>query len=142
MLRDVIGALRRRPDHNTRHRRPEETAIMPLPRIHYRVVGQDDYMLIIDIAADGSYRIDYGDYTSRKPVQGTLDAEHRGRLESCLAALDQPRTHPAPDGADGFMAELTVGDGPTVRHYRFWEGALDEEPDLKALVRELEVIDA
>jgi hypothetical protein len=40
------------------------------------------------------------------------------------------------------MAELTVGDGLTVRHYRFWEGALDEEPDLKALVRELEVIDA
>jgi hypothetical protein len=28
-----------------------------------------------------------------------------------------------------------------VRHYRVWEGALEKEPDLKALVRELEVID-
>jgi len=115
---------------------------MPLPRIHYRVVGQDDYMLIIDIAANGSYCIDCGDYTSRKPVRGTLDTDHRARIEECLAALDEPRQHVAPDGADGFMAELVIGDGPDVRHYRFWEGALDGEPDLKALVRELEVIDA
>lgn len=27
-------------------------------------------------------------------------------------------------------------------HYRFWEGALAAAPDLEALVRELEVIDA
>jgi hypothetical protein len=114
---------------------------MPLPRIHYRLVGQDDYMLVIDVAADGSYCLDSGDYTSRKPVHGMLDDEHRARIETCLAALQQPRVHAAPEGADGFMAELTIGDGPTVRHYRVWEGALEHEPDLKALIRELEVID-
>lgn len=115
---------------------------MPLPRIHYRVVGQDDYMLVIDIAGDGAFVIDSGDYTSHEPRRGALRAAQRERIEALLGSLGDSRAHPAPDGVDGFVAELTVGDGPTVRHYRFWEGALDEEPALKALVRELEVIDA
>jgi hypothetical protein len=113
---------------------------MSLPRIHYRVVGQDDYMLVIDVDADGGFVIDYGDYTSHKPVSGKIDDTHRARLQQALKGLGDSREHAAPAGASGFVAELTVGDGPTVRHYRFWEGALDEEPDLKALVRELEVL--
>jgi hypothetical protein len=113
---------------------------MPLTRIHYRVVGQDDYMLIIDVHADGGFVIDYGDYSSHKPTRGMVDDAQRSRIVSALAALGDSREHPAPEGATGFMAELTVGDGPTVRHYRFWEGALDDEPDLNALVRELEVL--
>jgi hypothetical protein len=113
---------------------------MPLPRINYRVVGQDDYMLIIEVDPDGHFVIDYGDYTSRKPVRGTIDAEHRERLTAALDAIGESREHPAPEGTTGFMAELTVGDGPTVRYFRFWEGALDDEADLKGLVRELEVL--
>lgn len=115
---------------------------MALPRIHYRVVGQDDYMLVIDIAADGGYVIDSGDYTSHKPRHGTLSTAHRERIAALLGALGDSRDHPAPAGVEGFVAELTIGDGPTVRHYRFWEGALATAPDLEALVRELEVIDA
>ncbi|MGD8207555.1 MAG: hypothetical protein PVH47_05720 [Thiohalocapsa sp.] len=111
---------------------------MHLPRIHYRVVGQDDYMLIIDVSPDGSFSIDSGDYVSHRPVRGSVDDAHRKRLEAALRGLAAPREHAAPEGATGFMAELTVGDGAAARHYRFWEGAMDEEPDLKALVRALE----
>ncbi len=113
---------------------------MSLPRINYRVVGQDDYMLIIEVDPDGNFTIDYGDYTSRKPVRGTIDVHQRERLTAALDAIGESREHQAPEGTTGFMAELTVGDGPTVRHFRFWEGALDDEPDLKGLVRELEVL--
>lgn len=116
------------------------TKPVTLPRISYRVVGQDDYMLHIDLDEDGSFVIDYGDYTSHKPTRGTLDAEGVRQLAEAVAQLGEPREHPAPEGATGFVANLTVGDGPSVRHYRFWEGALDAEPDLKALVRLLEVI--
>lgn len=115
---------------------------MSMPRIHYRVIGQDDYMLMIDVAADGSFVIESGDYTSHPPRKGALDAEQQTRLEAAIAALGDSRDHPAPEGAPGFLAELTVGDGPRVAHYRFWEGALEGEPDLRQLVRELEVIDA
>jgi hypothetical protein len=111
-----------------------------IPRIRYRVVGQDDYMLNIDVTDDGAFTIDYGDYTSHKPTQGKLDRTQAERLAGILAQLGEPREHPAPADASGFVAELTIGDGPSVRHYRFWEGALDEEPDLKALVRALEVL--
>jgi hypothetical protein len=111
-----------------------------IPRIQYRVVGQDDYMLNIDVTESGTFTIDYGDYTSHKPTKGKLDQAHAEQLADAVAKLGEPREHPAPAGATGFVAELTVGDGPPVRHYRFWEGALDEEPDLKALVRLLEVL--
>ena len=113
---------------------------MTLPRINYRVVGQDDYMLIIEVDPDGNFIIDYGDYTSRKPVRGSLDVHKRERLTAALDAIGESREHQAPEGTTGFMADLTVGDGPTVRHFRFWEGALDDEPDLKGLVRELELL--
>ena len=113
---------------------------MSLPRIHYHVVGEDDYMLVIDVQPDGSFVIDCGDYTSHEPTQGRISAAQRDRLTKALGTLGESAEHPAPDGATGFMAELTVGDGPTVRHYRFWEGSLDALPDLKALVRELTVL--
>ena len=113
---------------------------MSLSSIHYRVVGQDDYMLVIDVDAAGNFVIDFGDHTSHKPTRGTIDGAHRARLSKALEALGPPREHPAPEGATGFIAELAVGSGPTLRHYRFWGGALEDEPDLKALVRELEVL--
>jgi hypothetical protein len=111
-----------------------------LPRIRYRVVGQDDYMLSIDVTADSGFVIDAGDYTSHKPTEGTLTHAQAGHLAELLERLGPPREHPAPAGATGFIAELTVGDGPKLRHYRFWEGALDEEPDIRNLVRALEVL--
>lgn len=113
---------------------------MSFPPVHYRVVGQDDYMLDITLNSSGDYRVDCGDHTSHKPRQGRLDDARRAGLQRLLADLGAPREHPAPVGATGFMAELTVGDPSDRRHYRFWEGALDEEPDLRALVRALEVI--
>lgn len=113
---------------------------VPLPRIRYHVVGQDDYMLHIDVTADGGFVIDAGDYTSHKPTTGTLSQAQAQELAALAARLGPPREHPAPAGATGFVAELIVGDGPTVHHYRFWEGALDEEPDIRDLVRALEVL--
>jgi hypothetical protein len=111
-----------------------------LPRIQYRVVGQDDYMLNIDVAEDGAFIIDAGDYTSHKPVQGNLTREQAATLAELVNRLGEPREHPAPAGTTGFKAELTIGDGPSVRHYRFWEGAMDTDPDLSRLVRALEVL--
>ena len=113
---------------------------IPLPRIRYRVVGQDDYMLNIDVTEGGDFVIDAGDYTSHKPTEGTLTRAQAEALSALSEQLGPPREHPAPAGATGFIAELTIGGGPTVRHYRFWEGALDEEPDIRNLVRALEVL--
>ncbi len=111
-----------------------------LPRIRYRVIGQDDYMLHIDVTEDGAFVIDAGDYTSHKPAQGELSRHQAEQLADLLQRLGPPREHTAPAGATGFAAELTIGDGPAVHHYRFWEGALDEEPDIRDLVRALEVL--
>ncbi|WP_254045146.1 hypothetical protein [Thiohalocapsa sp. ML1] len=111
-----------------------------LPRIQYRVVGQDDYMLNIDVAEDGSFIIDAGDYTSHKPVHGAVSPAQMEELGALLAALGEPAEHPAPEDANGFTAELTVGNGPAVRHWRFWEGAMDQVPELSRLVRALEVL--
>ncbi|WP_295542243.1 hypothetical protein [uncultured Thiohalocapsa sp.] len=113
---------------------------IPLPRIRYHVVGQDDYMLNIEVTEDGRFTIDAGDYTSHKPTAGTLERAQAEALAALSAQLGPPRAHPAPAGASGFVAELTIGDGPTVHHYRFWEGALDAEPDIRNLVRALEVL--
>ncbi len=112
----------------------------PLPRIRFCVVGQDDYMLNIDLNEDGSFVIDYGDYTSHKPKRGTVDEEHAEHIRAAVEQLGEPRALAAPEGAAGFVAELTLGGGPSVRHYRFWEGVLEGEPDLKRLVRALEVL--
>jgi len=113
----------------------------PLPRIQFRVVGQDDYMLVIEVAADGGYRIDSGDYTSHAPRTGRLSPPQRERLAGLVAALGDSHDHPPPDGVEGFVAELIVGDGPSARRFRVWEGVLEAEPGLAALVRALEVID-
>lgn len=112
----------------------------PLPRIRFRVVGQDDYMLSIDLNEDGAFVIDYGDYTSHKPKRGTVDDKHAEAIREAVEQLGEPRAHAAPEGAAGFVAELTLGGGPSVRQYKFWEGALEADPDLKRLVRALEVL--
>ncbi len=108
--------------------------------VHYRVVGDDDYMLEITVGSDGAFVVNSGDHTSHKPRHGMLDQVQRERLTAVLAGLGPSRDHPAPAGAPGFMAALTLGEGADARVFRFWEGALDEEPQLRAAVRELDVI--
>ena len=54
--------------------------------------------------------------------------------------MGSPRDHPAPDGAVGFMAELTLGESAKAQVFRFWEGAMEDEPTLEAVVSELEMI--
>jgi hypothetical protein len=113
---------------------------MALPRIYYRVVGQDDYVLEISLEPSGAFRVDCGDHTSHKPRRGMLDERQTREMAALIDALGEPREHPAPAGATGFMAELTLGAPPDARVYRVWEGELAEEPDVMALIRALEVI--
>ena len=108
--------------------------------LSYRVVGQDDYMLGIVVDASGHYRIDSGDYASHTPRTGTLSPPQIVELAALSQALGSPRDHPSPEGASGFMATLTLGEGTGERCWRFWEGALAEDPALERLVRFLEVI--
>ncbi len=116
-------------------------SIFPLS---YRVVGQDDYMLEIAVGTDGGYCVNCGDHTSHEPRSGTLDKTRRAKLEAVMGraveCLGQSWTSPAPEGAEGFNAELALGEGAARRVFRFWEGALGEQPELEAAVRELEVI--
>ncbi len=113
---------------------------MLLPRVHYRVVGQDDYMLEITLEPSGTYRVDSGDHTSHKPRQGVLDAHQTREIAALIDALGAPREHPAPEGATGFVAELTLGEPPQTRVYCVWEGEMGEEPDIMALIRAMEVV--
>jgi hypothetical protein len=117
---------------------------MSIYPLSYRVVGQFDYMLEIAVGADGGYCINCGDHTSHEPRTGKLDRAQRTRLESLLRPVSERLGRswecPAPEEAEGFMAELALGEGAQRHHYRFWEGALEEQPELKAAVRELEVI--
>lgn len=113
---------------------------MSLPHLRYRVVGQDDYMLEIIMEPTGAYRVDCGDHTSHKPRQGMLDANQIREIGHLIDALGAPREHPAPAGATGFMAELTLGHPPESRVYRVWEGEMEQEPDVLALIRALEVV--
>jgi hypothetical protein len=112
--------------------------------ISYKVVGQFDYMLEISVGADGSYCVNCGDHTSHEPRKGKLDRSSRARLESAMKQaaerLGSSWECPAPEGAEGFMAELNLGEGSGRYRYRFWEGALEEQPELKAAVRELEIV--
>jgi len=108
--------------------------------LSYRVVGQDDYMLEIAVDITGAYRVNDGDYTSHEPRSGTLTPPQMVHLLTLAERLGPARECAGPEGATGFMAQLTVGEGETARCFRFWEGDLDQEPDLAALVRALEVI--
>jgi hypothetical protein len=114
---------------------------MPLPSIKYQVVGQDDYMLIIRIEPDGQFVVDSGDYTSRRPRRGRLDARRQAAIEALVDQLGPVTDQTAPEETSGFVAELTIGTDGGERRYRFWEGAIASRPDIEALVRALELID-
>ena len=108
--------------------------------VRYRVVGQDDYMCEVRVRPSGRYRIDSGTYTTHPPREGVLTDIQAAELTGALDHLGPPREHPAPEGAPGFVAELTVGEGEGAGQYRFWEGALGDDPELKSLVRFLETL--
>lgn len=113
---------------------------MPYLPLSYRVVGEDDYMLEIEVAANGDFQINSGDYTSHEPRRGTLSASQRANLLTLLGQLGAATEHPGPAGASGFMATLTLSEGDQAQVYRFWEGALTEDASLEAVVRALEVL--
>lgn len=113
---------------------------MSLFPLSYRVVGQDDFMLEISVDASGAYVVNTGDHTSHEPRRGTLRGDRLPQLVAVLDRLGAPREHPAPEGTTGFVAELVLGKAPDARVYHFWEGALDEELDLKAVVHQLDLI--
>lgn len=113
---------------------------MPHLPLSYRVVGEDDYMLQIEVSATGDFEINSGDHTSHEPRRGALSAGQRAGLGNLLERLGEDREYPAPAGASGFIATLAFGGREQGRVFRFWEGALTEDPGLEAVVRALEVL--
>jgi hypothetical protein len=106
--------------------------------IIYQVVGEEDYALKIAIDGDGGYVVESGTYTSQAPRKGQLDPRQQAELLDAVQTLGIPRRHPLPAGANAFEVELTVGGPGHEAHYRFWEGALEDDAPLNALVRMLE----
>jgi hypothetical protein len=84
--------------------------------------------------------VNTGDHTSHEPRVGTLGQAQRERLAGALESLGASRDLPAPPGANGFMATLTVGSGANARVFHFWEGALEQDAALQVAVRELDMI--
>jgi hypothetical protein len=108
--------------------------------ISYQVVGEEDYALRISIDSEGGYTVENGTYTSQAPRKGQLSPEQQRKLLDALRQLGIPVEHPMPEGATAFEAELKVGmPGDEVR-YAFWEGALENDKPLNALVRVLESV--
>jgi len=108
--------------------------------IEYQVVGEEDYAFHIQVDNNGHYVIDSGTYTSQEPRQGDLAEEMKGQILAALQALGLPRDHPLPEGSTAFMAQLTVGEQDAAATYRFWEGALEQDPALNRLIRLLEIL--
>jgi hypothetical protein len=67
------------------------------------------------------------------------DAQEQ-RLVAAIEALGTPRPHPMPEGAGAFEAHLSVGPPGGEAEYVFWEGALEEDAELAALIRQLEML--
>lgn len=108
--------------------------------IRYQVVGEEDYALTISIEADGQYTVESGTYTSQAPRHGRLSDEQEQALIDAIKALGLPREHPLPQGATAFEAQLTVGPPGQQVNYVFWEGALEADQRLSALIRLLETL--
>jgi len=108
--------------------------------IRYQVVGEEDYALRISIADNGDFVVDSGTYTSQPPRSGKLTDEQQRQLTAAIMSLGLPREHPMPEGASAFEAELTVGGPGKEVSYVFWEGALEQDAKLNALIRLLELI--
>lgn len=106
--------------------------------IRFQVVGEEDYAFGVDIDSNGKYVVTSGTYASEPPRSGNLTKKQQVELLNMIEALGIPREHPMPEGVTAFEAHLTVGEGDDSVTYTFWEGALEADTRLRALVRLLE----
>jgi hypothetical protein len=108
--------------------------------IKYQVVGEEDYAFEVKISSTGEYEVNNGTYTTEPPRKGILTEEQQAGLVAAIKALGIPNEHPVPQGGNAFEARLTIGENDEAVTYPFWEGALEEDPRLKGLVRLLEML--
>ena len=97
--------------------------------VRYRTLGQDDADFEATVAPDGALTVEGGSYVTRGVRRGRLSRGDRRELQALLAAVRAPADHAVPDLAEGFSAELWLGDD----RVRWW-GLPPTEP-LAALVR-------
>jgi len=108
--------------------------------IKFQVVGEEDYAFDVEIDESGEYRLSGGTYTSEPPRSGRLSDTQEAELLAAIGALATPGEHPMPRQAAAFEASLTIGGQADAKTYRFWEGALEEDAQLKRLIRLLEAL--
>ncbi len=108
--------------------------------IKYQVVGEEEYAFRLEIDSEGDFVIDTGTYTTQKPRSGHLTAQQRSDLMAAITTLGIPESHPVPAGSEAFASRLVIGEGSEALIYPFWEGALEEDPKLRSLIRLLEVL--
>jgi hypothetical protein len=108
--------------------------------IKYQVVGEEEYAFRLEIDSQGDFVIDTGTYTTQKPRSGSLTAQQRSDLIAAVKTLGIPSEHPMPSGNTAFESTLEIGEGNGAIVYSFWEGALEDDPKLRNLVRLLEVL--
>lgn len=108
--------------------------------IKYQVVGEEEYAFRLEVDNQGKFVVDTGTYTTQKPRSGCLSAQQKSDLVTAIKTLGIPREHPMPSGVKAFESKLVIGEGNEALVYPFWEGALEEDPKLRNLVRLLEVI--
>ncbi|MET0102921.1 MAG: hypothetical protein ABW078_14405 [Sedimenticola sp.] len=106
--------------------------------IRFQVVGEEDYAFSVEIDSAGNYISNTGTYTTHEPVEGRLSGEQEAALMSALTELGIPEPHPVPGESGAFKALLVIGEEGEGVEYPFWEGALEEDEKLKAVVRLLE----
>ena len=94
----------------------------------------------MEIDEKGDFVVDTGTYTTQKPRSGSLTTQQRSDLIAAIKALGIPTEHPMPSEAQAFASKLVIGRGSEALEYPFWEGALEEDPKLRNLIRLLEVI--
>ncbi len=108
--------------------------------IKYQVVGEEEYAFHLEIDEQGDFVVDTGTYTTQKPRSGSLTTQQKSDLIAAIKALGIPMEHPLPSGIESFESKLVIGEGSQAIVYPFWEGALEEDPKLRNLVRLLEVL--
>jgi hypothetical protein len=108
--------------------------------IKYQVVGEEEYAFRLEIDEQGDFVVDTGTYTTQKPRSGSLTAQQKSDLMAAIKTLGIPTEHPMPSGVDAFESKLVIGQGSDALVYPFWEGALEDDPKLRNLIRLLEVL--